>query len=98
MIAMERADYETLIEAAVDRERDIVGHRAIDLARSVEGLSVDDDGAVRSVDRDGKAVLGELIDAYVAASGDVAAFLIARRIENLPHDDLDLPENLAAHV
>lgn len=95
---MERAGYDALIEAAIDRERDIIGDEAVDRARSIDGLDVDDDGSVRSLDRDGKAALGDLVDGYVAASGDVAAFLIARRIENVPHDDLELPANLAAHV
>lgn len=98
MIALDRATYEMLIEAAIDRERDVIGEEAIERARSIDGLGVDDDGTVDAVDRDGKAVLGELIDEYVAASGDVAAFLIARRIENLPHDELELPDNLAAHL
>lgn len=98
MIALDRATYEMLIESAIDRERDVIGDEAIERARSIEGLTVDDHGTVDAVDRDGKAVLGDLIDEYVAASGDVAAFLIARRIENLPHDELVLPDNLSAHL
>lgn len=98
MIATDRSDFETLIEAAIDRERDVMGEQAIAVARSVEGLTVADDGSVDAVDGDGKRVLGDLVDSYVAASGDVAAFLIARRIENVPHGGLDLPENLAAHL
>lgn len=98
MIAMADAGYDALIEAAIDRERDIIGDEAIERARDVDGLDVDAEGVVTDLDRDGKAVLGDLVDGYVATSGDVAAFLIARRIENVPHGDLELPENLAAHV
>lgn len=95
----ESSGYVAVIQAAVDREKEVVGPvEAVERARDVEGLSLDDDGAVLGLERDGKAVLGDLVDVYVRATGDVAAFIIARRIENLPERDLDMPENLARHL
>lgn len=93
-------DYGTLIQAAIDREKDILGaDDAIECADSVDGLIVDADGTVVDVERDGKAVLGDLVGAYVATTGDVAAFLIARRLENMcDRERVELPENLAKHM
>lgn len=95
----ENTGYHDLIQAAIERESDVLGLAdAVERANQVEGLSVDDEGTVVSVSGEGKAVLGDLVDAYVEASGDVAAFLIARRVENVSDSDLDLPENLDKHM
>ena len=72
--------------------------QAVDRARSVEGLTVDETGTVVSIDGDGRAVLAELIDAYLEASGDLAAFMIARRFENMPESDLPLPDPIEKHI
>ncbi|NUB89969.1 hypothetical protein HTZ84_18170 [Haloterrigena sp. SYSU A558-1] len=96
----ETPGYTVLIQAAIDREKDILGPAdAIECADSVDGLVVDGDGTVVDVERDGRAVLGDLVGAYVATAGDVAAFLIARRLENMcDREEVDLPENLAKHM
>lgn len=96
----ESPGYTALIQAAIDRETDILGPEdAIECADSVDGLVVDDDGTVVAVERDGRAVLGDLVGAYVVTAGDVAAFLIARRLENMcDREEVDLPENLAKHM
>ena len=92
--------YTALIQAAIDREKDILGpDDAIECADSIDGLVVDGDGTVIAVERDGRAVLGDLVGTYVATAGDVAAFLIARRLENMcTREEIDLPENLAKHM
>ncbi|WP_255681807.1 hypothetical protein [Natrinema sp. SYSU A 869] len=92
--------YTALIQAAIDRETDILGpDDAIECADSVDGLVVDGDGTVIDVERDEKAVLSDLVDAYVATAGDVAAFLIARRLENMcDPESVELPDNLAKHM
>ncbi|WP_229380245.1 hypothetical protein [Haloterrigena salifodinae] len=96
----ETPGYTVLIQAAIDREKDILGPAdAVECADSVDGLVVDGDGTVVDVERDGRAVLGDLVGAYVATAGDVAAFLIARRLENMcDREEVDLPENLAKHM
>ncbi|WP_226483128.1 hypothetical protein [Natrinema amylolyticum] len=92
--------YTALIQAAIDREKDILGpDDAVDCAESVDGLVVDSDGTVVDVERDEQAVLGDLVNAYVATAGDVAAFLIARRLENMcDRESVELPDNLAKHM
>jgi len=88
-----------LVEAAIRREMDILGDEAaVALAREIDGLVVEDDGGVASVNRPVADVLSELVDAYVAESGDIAAFVIARRLANVVDDPTVLPENVARHV
>jgi hypothetical protein len=94
--------YVVLVEAAIQREMDVMGDgRALDCARSVEGVTIagDGTGTVQSLDRPGEAVLGDLVEAYTRMSGDVAAFLIARRIENCPESEaVELPSILERHI
>jgi len=88
-----------LVEAAIRREMDVLGDdTAVALAREIDGLAVEDDGGVTSIDRPVADVLSALVDAYVAESGDVAAFVIARRLANMVDDPTILPENVARHV
>lgn len=92
----DNAGYVALAQAAIDREADVLGtDEAIERARDIDGLSVDETGTVLDVEGDGEAVLEALIDAYLAASGDIAAFMIARRFQNMPESDLSLPDNVA---
>ena len=88
-----------LVEAAIQREMDVLGdEQAVALARDIDGLAVADDGSVTAIDRDGIEILAALVDAYVEASGDVAAFVIARRLANMVEEPERLPENVARHV
>lgn len=98
---MKYDEYATLVCEAVQREMDVLGdERAVELAREVEGLSVDDGGSVTALDREGVGVLDDLIERYKQESGDVAAFVIARRLEHVIDDagDVDLPDSLARHL
>lgn len=94
--------YVRLVEATIDREQEVLGDaRAIARANDVEGLEVDAEGTVVSVDRDGQEVLSDLVETYKATSGEVAAFIIARRVENVVDDmerEVTLPENLRQHL
>ncbi len=98
MSSMAHSPYTELIEAAISREQEVIGSEAITLAQSIDGIDVDDTGNVLSLERCGKEILNELVESYVDTSGDVAAFLIARRIDNLPAADLDLPDVLERHM
>lgn len=98
-MSLDQQSYADLVEAAIRREMDVLGdEQAITLAREIEGLTVDDDGSVTSLDRSPDQVLSELVDAYVEASGDIAAFVIARRLSNMVEDADVLPDNVARHV
>lgn len=98
-MTLDQHTYGDLVEAAIRREMDILGdEQAIALAREIDGLMVDDDGTVASVDRSGTEVLSKLVDTYVEESGDVAAFVIARRLSNMVDDTSVLPDNVVRHV
>lgn len=94
--------YVRLVQAAIDREADVLGERrAVELAGAVEGLTVDDGGDVVAIDRSGPAVLGDLIEEYKTESGEIAAFIVARRLENVlaEFDERPaLPENIERHL
>lgn len=88
-----------LVEAAIRREMDVLGDgRAVALAGDVDGLEVDDTGSVLSMSRSSTGVLHDLVEAYTEASGEVAAFVIARRLENMVDDETELPDNVARHL
>lgn len=98
-MTQENEAYVGLVEAAIRREMDVLGDgRAVALASDIDGLSVDDTGAVLSMSRPSTVVLSELVEAYTEASGEVAAFVIARRLENMVDDRTELPENVARHL
>ena len=92
-------DYRQYVTVAIQREVDVVGHeQAIALANDVEGLTVTDDGEIRSLRQPGETVLESLVEQYKHASGEIAAFVIARRLENVIEDPSVLPENVRRHI
>jgi hypothetical protein len=84
--------YERLAERLIETQRTMIGKRAVDIARSVEGLSVTDDGAVADVEADDRTVLDELVRAYVDVMGDSARTRLTEVASE--YDDLTLPETL----
>ena len=85
--------YDQLAHEMIERECEVLGDRAIDIARGVEGIRVSEDGDVLGIDGDGSDVVGDLADEYIAILGkatEASLAAIARRYE----DDVDLPGNL----
>jgi|GEM_PF-3110805 len=98
-MTLDHDNYAELVEAAIQREMDILGdQQAVAMAREIEGLDVEDDGSVTEIDRPSMDVLEALVDAYVEESGDIAAFVIARRLSNMVDDPDGLPDNVARHA
>lgn len=92
-------DYRQFLNVAIQREVDVIGQQqAISLANNVDGLSVADDGEIRSLTGSGEEVLETLVETYKETSGEVAAFVIARSLENAVEDPSVLPENLRRHI
>jgi hypothetical protein len=92
-------DYRRIVELAIDREMEVIGpEQAVSLANNIDGLDVDSDGTVRSMGDSGERTLSSLVEAYKEASGEIAAFVIARRLENAVEDHSILPENVRRHV
>jgi hypothetical protein len=84
--------YERLAERLIETQRTMIGKRAVDIARSVDGLSVTDDGAVADVDDDDRTVLDELVRAYTDVMGDSARTRLTEVASE--YDDLTLPATL----
>ena len=97
---MDDIRYEELIEAAIERQIEILGRgQALEQARTVDGLTVDDDGTVRELEGDGRERLSEVVDAYRAVAGDLPASLIAYRLrDEFDVSHAELPANVARHL
>lgn len=91
--------YDGLIEAAIEKEKRVLGDdAALDVAESVEGFSTDDEGKVTALEGNGKEVLGRLVEKYEDVGGQVTASLIARNIKKVGGEELELPNNLAERI
>lgn len=88
------ATYEDAIEAAVKREREVLGKDAIVQVNNIEGVKVDEYGDVESLEKDGKLVLEEIVSVYEKIAGDLAGWLISRKLKDEGLEELDLPESL----
>lgn len=87
--------YEDLITAAVKKEMSVVGADiAVQEANAVTGLEVDAEGDIVMMDREGKAVLTDLVDQYIDLGGPVSAMFIVRAIEDMDLTVIDLPATL----
>lgn len=88
--------YKKLIEAAIEREKDILGEElAVNIAQDVAELEITDDGKVENINDGGKHALAKLVESYQDIGGAVSASLIAKELkENGIGEDLDLPEKL----
>ncbi|MFB6083783.1 MAG: HalOD1 output domain-containing protein [Halorientalis sp.] len=84
--------YERLAERLIETQRTMIGKRAVDVARSVEGLTITDDGAVEDVVDDDRTVLDDLVRSYVDVMGESARTRLTDVASE--YDDLRLPETL----
>jgi len=85
--------YEHLTGRLVETQRSMLGGSAIDIARSVDGVTVTDDGNVTGLDGDGREAVDRLVRKYVDVLGDPAKQRLtaaAREFE----DELVLPPTL----
>jgi hypothetical protein len=64
--------YKHLAGRLIETQRSMLGEPALEIARSVDGLSVEGDGTVTAVDGDGRAVVDDLANRYVEVLGDPA--------------------------
>lgn len=64
--------YEHLTGRLIETQRSMIGGSAIDIARSVEGITVTGDGNVTAVTGDERAVVGELARRYTDMLGEAA--------------------------
>ena len=68
----EENQYQNLLSEIIAKQAVILGPEiAVLKARSVDGIEVDDQGKVTSVEGDPKEALQKLVDAYVSLSGQI---------------------------
>lgn len=85
--------YKHLAGRLIETQRSMLGKSALKIARSVEGIDVDDDGSVAAVTGDSRAVVETLSQRYIEMLGSAAEnrlLAAAREFE----DDLILPPSL----
>lgn len=85
--------YEGLVEDLIASQAELLGDGAVDVAREVRGLQVNDDGTVEDVTADGKTVVDDLASAYVDNLGPAAASAM-QSVAAEYDSDLDLPRIL----
>lgn len=65
-------EFKQIITEIIKKQSVILGPQiAILKARNVQGLKVSDDGTVSDVDGNGQVILQQLIEEYVALSGEI---------------------------
>ncbi|ELZ21764.1 hypothetical protein C475_18496 [Halosimplex carlsbadense 2-9-1] len=85
--------YEHLAGRLIETQRSMLGPSAVDIARSIGGIAVDDDGTVTEIGDDKRAAVDTLARRYVDMLGDAAESRLrsaAREFE----DELLLPPSL----
>jgi hypothetical protein len=88
--------YERLAGALIEAQQSMLGQRAVNVAQSVSGLSVDDDGTVTELDSGDdheRTVVAALVDEYVSIMGQSAHNRLDDAADEFA-DDLVLPANL----
>ena len=87
------ANYAELMSAIIKKQISIIGEKvALDKARSVSGIKVDDSGNV--TEGASKAKLQALLDAYKAVAGGVSIMFAKKAIKPLLTGKEDLPAEL----
>lgn len=85
--------YKYLAGRLIETQRSMIGEPAIRIARSVEGLSVTDDGTVEGLEGDGYSVVADLSDRYTDILGNAAERRLAAAANEF-EADLLLPPAL----
>jgi len=84
--------YKHLTGRLIETQRSMIGDPAIRIARSIEGITVTDEGAVTAVDGDGYAVVAELADRYTDILGNAAQGRLVAAAEEFDGDVVLPPE------
>lgn len=89
---MENIDhYKELINEILRKQTDILGAEiALRIAGKVEGLRIGKDGQVADVGRDPQEVLRQLVNGYVALSGEIVKNILSPVFAKYPTIKLEL--------
>lgn len=87
------ADYEEVIQKAVDKEVEIIGDRAIEIAEE-NGVEFDSEGQVTNYKGIGRKKLEKIVSDYSDIGGEITPALVARELRKIDTSDIRLPENI----
>lgn len=85
--------YKHLTGRLIETQRSMIGEPAIRIARSVDGITVSDQGTVTAIDGDGRAVVAELAERYTDVLGGAAERRLQAAADEFA-DELLLPPEL----
>lgn len=85
--------YKHLAGRLIETQRSMLGKSAVKIARSVEGVSVEDDGSVTAVTGEGRAVVEALSRRYIEVLGSAAEDRLVAAAGEF-EEDLVLPPSL----
>lgn len=85
--------YKHLAGRLVETQRSMLGQPAIEIAQSIDGLTVTDDGNVTSVDGDERETIDEMVERYSDVLGGPARGRLQTAAAEF-EDELDLPPSL----
>jgi len=88
---MQTEDYIKLINEIIQKQSDILGPDiAIQKAKNVSGLFVSDTGEVEELKGEATAVLQDLVNEYIALSGQIVKNVLSPVFKKYPSVDLKL--------
>lgn len=85
--------YKHLAGRLVETQRSMLGQPAIEIAQSIDGITVTDDGNVTSVEGDERETIDELVEQYTDVLGGPARGRLQTAAAEF-EDELDLPPSL----
>ena len=78
-------DYKKMLTDLVQKQMVVLGPNiALDKARKIPGLSLNDDGTVKDVSGDAQMVLKGVANEYMALSGQIAQMTLNTLLEKYP--------------
>jgi len=93
-------DDREVVQLCVDRMAELVGRgRALEFARSADGIVLSDEGEIERLTVDGPTALGRLVVAFEPVGGDLVSTLLAGVIASeFDVRHVDLPDRLAVEI
>ena len=85
MANTDHEDYKKMLTDLIQKQMVVLGPNiALDKARKIQGLSLNDDGTVKEVSGDPQMVLKGVANEYMALSGQIAQMTLNTLLEKYP--------------
>ncbi len=93
-----KARHWVLIQETVEREIELLSLDTVsEILEGLDDIELEERKVVR-IDDDPSDLLSKVIDAFKQKQGDVAPFLISRKLENIMTSEINPPEELKAQI